>query len=65
MLLCICVPGCVSANACELSNVFMKLHSILAIFIVILFMSCGEFPRGVYINLVKFKVDIQYIQYTN
>ena len=27
---------------------------ILALFIAILFMSCGEFPRGKYVNLVEF-----------
>ena len=36
----------------------MKLQSILAIFIALLLMSSGVFPREVYISLVKFQLDI-------
>ena len=37
---------------------FMKLQFILARFIVILFMYCGEFPRGMHISLVKVGLEI-------
>ena len=36
----------------------MKLQSILVIFIAILLISCGRFPRRVYISLTKFQLDI-------
>ena len=46
MLLCICVSAHVSVNASLIFGAFMKLQSILAIFIVILLLSCGVFPWG-------------------
>ena len=36
----------------------MKLQFILARIIVILFMTFGEFPRGIYISLIKFGLVI-------
>ena len=36
----------------------MKFQSILAIYIVILFISCRGFPSRIYISLVKFQLAI-------
>ena len=46
MLLCICVSVHVSVHKWLIFGTFMKFQSILVIFILRLFMHCGEFPRG-------------------
>ena len=46
VLLCISVSVHVSVNEWLIFDAFMKLQSILAIFIVRLFIYCGKFPRG-------------------
>ena len=54
MLLCICAFVFVSVNEWSVIGAFMKLQSILVIFIVILFMYYREFPMAVLSTLVMF-----------